>query len=150
MRIFPKLIKEEYITSFKDHPIWVQNLSFIINRRIRNSILENADIYSIREKMENYLKIKNRAKILYLYVNSKKNIRNRKSPQEINNEFNRIEKSVKENLSAVLKEIYLLEIPKGIQKIKDRVEKTKKYFVANLRKLPTEICRYILTFTFIW
>ena len=84
MRIFPKLIKEEYITSFKDHPIWVQNLSFIINRRIRNSILENADIYSIKARMENYLKIKNKAKILYLYINSKKNIRERKSPQEIN------------------------------------------------------------------
>ena len=150
MMIFPRLIKEEYIINFFDNSIWIQRLSFMINNRLRSSILENHTIYNIRDTFRKYLKIKRRAKLFYVYLNSKKPIEERKTPDEINKDFNKIKQDIKNNLLSIQKHIYLLEIPKGIQKIKDKVEETKQYFVKNLTELPPEICKYILTFVFIW
>ena len=150
MKYYPKLIKKEFMVNFNSYDFWFQSLAFKVLRIMRKNIKTKYSLKTIKYYLLNYLKIKVKAKMFYILINSKKPIEQRKSPKQINEEFKTIEYEIKENLWTVQKDFCISKLGKGIQKIKDKVDKTKKYFTNNLTILPPEICEHILTFVFIW
>ena len=147
---FPKLIKEEYYsTSPIADGVWIQRLSFRINKRLREELLKSNSLRKAYDSYQTYLKTQSQMKFFYTYfVNVKKHPQQRKSKREIDNEFLEIEKNFIEYSLSACKALYILDVPKGIKKIKRRVKRRKKELLKIFRRLPIEICFKIFKYTF--
>ena len=147
---FPKLIKEEYYsTSPIADGVWIQKLSFRINKRLREELLKSNSLRKAYDSYQTYLNTQSQMKIFYTYfVNLKKPLHQKKSRREIDNEFLEIEKNFIEYSLSACKALYILDVPKGIKKIKTRVERRKKELLKIFRRLPVEICFKIFKYTF--
>ena len=147
---FPKLIKQEYYsTSPIADGVWIQRLSFRINKRLREELLKSNSLRKAYDSYQTYLNTQSQMKFFYTYfVNVKKPPQQRKSRREIDNEFLEIEKNFVEYSLSVCKALYILDVPKGIKKIKRRVERRKKELLKIFPRLPVEICFKIFKYTF--
>ena len=97
MKYYPKLIKKEFMVNFNSYDFWFQSLAFKVLRIMRKNIKTKYSLKTIKYYLLNYLKIKVKAKMFYILINSKKPIEQRKSPKQINEEFKTIENEIKEN-----------------------------------------------------